>query len=517
MKFYLYFSAFITGLASLAVELAASRLLGAYFGTSNLVWAAIIGLILLYLTAGYFLGGAWADRSPRPLTLYAIMAWAGLGVALVPVVARPLLLRAATAFDQLQIGVLLGAFFSVLVLFSLPITLLGMVSPFVIRIVLGGERGGASRSGHVAGRVYAVSTLGSFVGTFLPDLLLIPLLGTRRTFLLLGLALVLAALLGMALTRPRRALLYLWMPVLIAALWLGWANKPIKNTAGQIYETESAYNYIQVLQVGDFRLLRLNEGQGIHSVYHPKQIAYHGSWMMFLAAPYFYAKPSLPRRMAIVGLAAGTVARQATAAFGPIPIDGYEIDPEIVRVGSRYFGLDALPNLNAHIEDGRVGIRRSPYRYDLIVVDAFRPPYIPWHLTTREFFELLKARLSERGAVAVNVGILPDDRRLMDDIAATMRAVFPSVYAARVPNAFNAIVYATNQPTQWGNLRANMAAVQSNPMAPALLVQAMEMAVSNRLRLGRGEVFTDDRAPVDLIADSMVLRYALEAGDAAIR
>ena len=517
MKFYLYFSAFITGLASLAVELAASRLLGAYFGTSNLVWAAIIGLILLYLTAGYFLGGAWADRSPRPLTLYAIIAWAGLGVALVPVVARPLLLRAATAFDQLQIGVLLGAFFSVLVLFSVPITLLGMVSPFVIRIALGGERGGTSRSGHVAGRVYAVSTLGSFVGTFLPDLLLIPLLGTRRTFLLLGLTLVLTALLGMALTRPRRALLYLWMPVLIAVLWLGWANKPIKNTAGQIYETESAYNYIQVLQVGDFRLLRLNEGQGIHSVYHPKQIAYYGSWMMFLAAPYFYANPLPPRRMAIVGLAAGTVARQATAAFGPIPIDGYEIDPEIVRVGYRYFGLDALPNLNAHIEDGRVGIRRSPYHYDLIVVDAFRPPYIPWHLTTREFFELLKARLSERGAVAVNVGILPDDRRLMDDIAATMRTVFPSVYAARVPNAFNAIVYATNQPTQWDNLRANTAAMQSAPTAPTLLVQAMEMAVGNRLRLGQGEVFTDDRAPVDLISDSMVLRYALEAENSASR
>jgi len=507
---YLYFSAFVTGLTSLAVELAASRLLGAYFGTSNLVWAAIIGLILLYLTAGYFLGGAWADRSPRPLTLYAIMAWAGLGVALVPVVARPLLLRAATAFDQLQIGVLVGAFLSVLVLFSAPITLLGTVSPFVIRIVLGGTRGGTSRSGRVAGRVYAVSTLGSFVGTFLPDLLLIPILGTRRTFLLLGLTLVLVALLGMASTRPRRALLYLWMPLIIAALWLGWANKPIKNTTGQIYETESAYNYIQVLQVGDFRLLRLNEGQGIHSVYHPKQLVYYGTWMMFLVAPYFYAKPSPPQRMAIVGLAAGTVARQATAAFGPIPIDGYEIDPKIVQVGYRYFGLDALPNLNAHVEDGRVGIRRSPYRHDLIVVDAFRPPYIPWHLTTREFFRLLKSRLSERGAVAVNVGFLPDDTRLMDDIAATMRTVFPSVYAVRVPNAFNAIVYATNQPTRWGNLLANLRAMRESPDSPMLLVRAMEIAAGNRLRLRAGEVFTDDRAPVDLISDGMVLRYVFE-------
>ena len=509
---YLFFTAFMTGLASLAVELTASRLLGAYFGTSNLVWAAIIGLILLYLTAGYFVGGRWADRDPRPYTLYRIVAWAGMAVALVPVAARPVLYRAADAFDALQMGVLVGAFVTVVVLFVVPVTLLGMVSPFVIRIAT--RR--TSEAGRVAGRVYALSTLGSFVGTFLPDLLLVPWLGTRRTFLLLGLLLTLTAWGGLWAVRRRLAWRYAWMPVAIAALWVFWASGPIKRTAGQIYETESAYNYIQVLARGDYRYLRLNEGQGVHSVYHPTQLAYYGAWMFFLDAPFFNAPPYRPaevRRVAVVGLAAGTVARQATAAFGPVPIDGYEIDPAILAVGRRYFGMAALPNLHAYAEDGRVGLRRSSYRYDLIALDAYRPPYIPWHLTTREFFQMVKRHLTPRGAVAVNVGAPPGDFRLADAIAATLSTVFPSVYAVRVPKTFNVMIYATVQPTHFANLEANLAALQRMPDVSHLLLTSLSLAATQRVTLdvAQGEVLTDDRAPVALLTDQMVLRFVFHS------
>jgi len=510
---YLFFTAFVTGLVSLAVELASARLLGAYFGASNLVWATIIGLILLYLTAGYFLGGRWADRDPRPLTLYRIVAWAGVAVALVPVVARPVLVRAADAFDALQLGILLGAFVSVMVLLVVPVTLLGMVSPFVIRIVT--RR--TAEAGRMAGRVYAVSTLGSFVGTFLPDLVLVPWLGTRRTFLLLGLLLTVTALGGILQVHPRAWWRYVWMPLLIVALWWLWASGPLKRTPGQVFEAESSYNYIQVLASGDYRYLRLNEGQGVHSIYHPTQLAYYGAWMEMLAAPFFNAPPYRPQdvhRVAIVGLAAGTVARQATAAFGPVPIDGYEIDAEIIRVGKRYFGLDALPNLHAYAEDGRVGLRRSPYRYDLIVLDAYRPPYIPWHLTTREFFQIVQAHLTPTGAVAVNVGAAPDDLTLVNAIAATLHTVFPSVYAVQVPQTFNVVVYATAQPTVFENLAANLAFLLQDPAPSDLLVQSLSIAEAHRLEPDwqHGEVFTDDRAPVALLTDRMVLRFLLEGG-----
>ena len=514
---YLFFLTFVTGLASLGVELSASRLLGAYFGTSNLVWASIIGLILLYLTAGYFAGGRWADRDPRPFTLYRIVAWAGLAVALVPVAARPVLYRAAMAFDALQVGVLAGAFLAVLVLFVAPVTLLGMVSPFVIRIATKS----AAEAGRVSGQVYAVSTLGAFVGTFLPDLLLIPWLGTRKTFLLLGLVLTLVAVGGLWMVRRKAVWRYVWMPLLIVLLWVGWASGPVKPTADMIYETESAYNYIQVLQKGGFRFLRLNEGQGVHSMYHPTQLAYYGTWMMFLAAPFFNDPATFPppvRRVAVVGLAAGTVARQATAAFGPVPIDGYEIDPAIIAVGERYFGMDALPNLHAYAVDGRVGLARSPYRYDLIALDAYRPPYIPWHLTTREFFQIVKAHLTPTGAVAVNVGAPPGDFRLVNAIAATMLTVFPSVHAVRVPNTFNVMLYATVQPTSAANLEASLVRLAQRADTPPLLLQAVQIAVSEPVRYdaAAGEVFTDDRAPVALLTDSMVLHFLL-AGEAQAR
>ena len=126
----------------------------------------------------------------------------------------------------------------------------------------------------------------------------------------------------------------------------------------------------------------------MHSIYHPQILQYNGPWDQFLVSPYFYAdrRPAEIQRVAIVGLAAGTTARQMTAVYGAIPIDGFEIDPEIVAVGKKYFGM-TMPNLSVHIGDGRLNLEQSPYKYDIIAVDAYRPPYIPFHLTTREFFQ----------------------------------------------------------------------------------------------------------------------------------
>ena len=134
MQKFTFFIVFISGMVSLSVEVAASRLLGNYFGTSNLVWASIIGLILIYLTAGYFLGGRWADRSPAYKTFFSILAWAALTTALVPLISRPILRLAADAFDNLRLGVMAGSFASVMILFIIPVTLLGMASPFAIRL-----------------------------------------------------------------------------------------------------------------------------------------------------------------------------------------------------------------------------------------------------------------------------------------------------------------------------------------------------------------------------------------------
>jgi predicted membrane-bound spermidine synthase len=510
---FLYLTAFAGGLVSLSVELAASSLLRPHFGTANLVWATIIGLILLYLTAGYFIGGRWADRSPRPTTLYQIVAWAGFSVGLVPFVAQPVLSLASPGFTNFRIALLGGSFIVVLLLFSIPVTLLGCISPFVIRLAVSD----VGTTGETAGRVYAISTAGSFLGAFLPDLLLVPTIGTRNTFVLMSLILLGVAIVGLirlSSRTKRRLLLYLSMTlvIILLAVLLGGQSVKAATDGTLIYDTESSYNYIQVIEQSDgCRHLLLNEGGGIHSVYCPDELRTPGPWDYFLIAPYFNPPPYPPdrvERVALVGLAAGTTARQVTEVYGPLPIDGVEIDPEIVRVGREYFAMDQ-PNLNAIAADGRAYLAQTDHRYTVIGVDAYRLPYIPPHLTTVEFFQTVRDHLTPDGVVAINVGRAGDDDRLVRAMVATLLEVFPSAHVIDVPQSFNAVVVATVQPTEAGNLEANLPLVEDDPFLHPTLLNA----VDNRHPTEPSDVvFTDDRASIEWMTNALLFDFILGGG-----
>ena len=508
-KTYLYFTVFCAGMTSLAIEFGASRLLGNTFGTSNLVWASIIGLILIYLTVGYFIGGRWADRSPKLQTMYSVLAWGGFTAGLVPFVARPVLRMAADAFDQLQVGILFGSFTVVLILFIVPVTLLGTISPFAIRLAIVDSR----QAGRISGQIYAISTLGSFLGTFLPVLVFIPLVGTTFTFLAFSLFLTVVALIGLQKAAGwRRTLMWIWMPIVLFGLGIIWGRGPIKKTAGEIYERESAYNYIQVIENNGYRYLRLNEGQGIHSEWHPTDLNFGGPWQEFLVAPFLNTPPyqlGQIKNLAIIGLAAGTVARQASAVFGAIPIDGFEIDPAIIQVGREYFGMN-LPNLNAIPQDGRVGLEHSLKTYTIIAVDAYRPPYIPPHLTTQEFFQETRDHLTSDGVLVVNVGRSPTDRTLVNQIASTIQSVFSSVFIVDVPGSFNSMIYATIQPTQFVNLQANLDLLRVEAGTPILLLDSLQVAIDNvQPTPPVSVVYTDDRSPIEWVTNKMILSYVL--------
>jgi spermidine synthase len=511
---FLMFAVFIAGLTTLGIELAASRLLGSVFGTSNIVWANIIGLILIYLTAGYFIGGRWADRRPEREPFYRLLAWASFTAGLVPIVAKPVLLSAAQAVERLNTAVMVGSFLSVLILFSVPVTLLGCVSPYAIRLSMDDPQ----KAGRISGQIYAISTLGSIIGTFLPVLILIPAIGTSMTFLTLSLTLMAVALIGLIRVRIGN-IKYLLMP--IALLLLSWLilRGPIKRTEGQIFERESSYNYIQVVEREGTRYLLLNEGQGIHSVYNPDRLATYGTWDYFLSAPYFNPAPvgsSEVKRIGIVGLAAGTIARQYTEVYGAIPIDGWEIDPEIIEVGQTYFGMNE-PNLNAFATDGRWGLAHSQYRYSIIGVDAYRLPYIPFHLTTQEFFRVVRDHLDENGVLVINVGRTFEDRRLIEAMAGTMGSVFPSLYLVDVPDTFNSILYATMQPTSVDNIFNNYLYLLDNPSSP-LLVDVVERTILSLKPVPVSEiVFTDDRAPIEQLTDSIALQFVLHGNVGILR
>ncbi|MBK8825087.1 MAG: fused MFS/spermidine synthase [Anaerolineales bacterium] len=511
MKKYLLFTVFVSGMTTLASELAAGRLIGNVFGTSNLVWASIIGLILIYLTLGYFLGGKWADANPTAGAMYRILAWGAFTIGLVPYIAGPVLRSAATAFEALSVGIMAGSFIAVLILFCVPITLLGAISPFAIRLSVDDT----SKAGQISGQIYAISTLGSFIGTFLPTLITIPTIGTKLTFFAFGFFLLIVALIGLARFASQREMIQLiWMPIVLVIVAVLSAGQSLKNSAGQVYETESAYNYIQVQEQSGFTLLKLNDGQGIHSIYHPDTLNYGGPWEQFLVGPYFYAnrKTADVKRMAIVGLAAGTAARQATAVYGDIPIDGFELDEKIVEVGKKYFGLN-LPNLTVHIGDGRLNLDRSEYKYDIIAVDAYRPPYIPPHMTTQEFFEVIASHLTDDGVLTINVGSVPGDRRLIDGLATTMGTIFPSIHIMDIPGTLNTMIFATKQPTVRENFSANLIALNADPNTNPLLIAAMSSTYVN-LKDGytTTTVFTDDLAPIEWIVNDMVVRFVLKGG-----
>lgn len=510
---YLFTTVFVGGMTTLAVEFTASRMLQTVYGTSNLVWANVIGLVLLFLTAGYFLGGWLADRRPSPHLFYTLATLAGFASVFFLLLMSIVLRSAATALAALNIGALLSSLIAVIVVLAAPITLLGCLSPFAIRL---GVRD-VAEAGRISGRIYAVSTWGSLLGTYLPVLVVIPVAGSRWAALIFGGILLVVGLIGLWQVDRRTAVGALVLPVLLVPSVAAGLSGSLKAYPGQIYETESAYNYIQVIRREDCNYLLLNEGQAYHSFYcDGGRVPRISVWSIMLAAPYFNEAVGDPpvESMAVIGLAAGTIPKQFTEVYGPIAIDGIELDPEIITVAQDYFALQE-PNIDIIIGDGRYQFNRLKGPYDIVTIDAYKVPYIPWHLTTQEFFNEVRARLTDDGVVAVNVGRVPGDRRLVGSMTATLQTVFPSVHAIDVPGSLNTILVATAQPTVSANLAEHAKSIEVDGYP--LLVQAMQTATDNVVPLTTSDVvFRDARAPVETIVDSLVLRYLLEEGVAGL-
>jgi spermidine synthase len=510
---YIYLTVFVAGMTTLAVEFTTSRMLQTVYGTSNIVWANVIGLVLLFLTLGYFLGGRLADRYPRSNVFYWLVTIAGVCSVVSLLVASLILRSAASALASINAGALISSLVGVIFTLALPITLLGCVSPFAIRLAMRDIH----EAGRLSGRIYAFSTLGSLLGTYLPVLLIIPLAGSRIAAILFGSALFIVGIIGLWRTKSqgRWAALFLGLLVVPIAFFLNKGS--LKDDPDQIYETESAYNYIQVIRQGDCNYLLLNEGQAYHSFYcddgHVPQISV---WSIMLAAPYFeeVAFSGPVRNMAVIGLAAGTIPKQFTQVFGPIPIDGIELDPDIVQAGREYFALDE-PNINVIVGDGRYELNQLKEQYDVITLDAYKVPYIPWHLTTQQFFGEVKDHLTDRGVLAINVGRVPNDRRLVEAVTSTLLKEFSTVHTIDVPGSLNTILVATVRPTSSQNLYANLAflGAEQDP----LLVRALQTAAENIVTTIASEVvFTDEKAPVETMIDSIVIRYLLEEGPGAL-
>src|SRR5918999_743843 len=412
---------FVVGTGSLGAEIAAVRLLAPYFGASTIVWANTIGIVLVALSVGYWLGGRLADRHPhmRGLCLLALTA-AGL-LALIPFAADPLLDLGVEALDSISAGAFIGSLLGVLVLVAGPVMLLGAVSPYAIRPV---------------GTLKAADTDGGRV----------------------------------------------------------------------IHEAETEYQYARVVEYPDgHRTLELNEGQAQHSVYYPDTVLTGDLWDAHVVLG-FAAFEEPPERVAILGNAAGPTSRAFEEFFPETRIDGVEIDGELSEIGREYFDMNN-PRLHLYHEDARPFLRRIDARYDVISVDAYRQPYIPFYLTTVEFFETVRDRLRAGGVLVVNVGHPEGQDDLEKVLTATIGEVFPNVMRDPMEDT-NTLLVASEAPLSAENLR------EAARDTPAGLRGTMQGAAS-RLQPGLpgGGVYTDDKAPVEWLIDKSIVDYAADGED----
>ncbi|MEX2645466.1 MAG: fused MFS/spermidine synthase, partial [Gaiellaceae bacterium] len=270
----------------------------------------------------------------------------------------------------------------------------------------------------------------------------------------------------------------------------------VKASEGRIlHEEESRYQFVQVVERAGVRRLYLNEGVAVHSVYRPDTVLTGGVWDVLLAIPALLDRE--PRSLAVLGNAGGTVARAYGVYWPQVEIDGVEIDPAVSEAGLRWLGMGENPRLRIVDADARPFLRRTDRRYDLIFVDAYRQPYVPFYLATREFFELAESRLRPGGVLALNVATLPGDSRLRDELAGTVAAVFPEVRVWPVLR-FNHFVIGLTTPLR---------GLRPVPVLGDLLASQLTGPVAPS-----ATPWTDDHAPVEWVIDRMILEYAARGG-----
>lgn len=497
----LYVLVFLAGACTLGAELTAARLLAPFFGTSTLVWANVIGLTLLYLALGYWIGGKLADRWPDPRRLGAVVLLAAVTIALFPLVTRPLFTLATEAFAEVASGVLIGSFLAVLLAFAIPITALGTVAPWALRLAVRS----VEDAGKVAGRLYALSTIGSLVGTFGSVIVMVPLFGASRTMYIFAVVLALSVV---PVLGARAAV----VPVVLAALLL-LPQSGIKAAPGDrvIWEGESPYQFIQVVEDerGD-RLLRLNEGWATHSVKVGPTGLVGNYWDVALCLPVAIDRPAAGR-LAVLGNAAGTSAVQYARFWPGWTVDGVELDGKVSEIGRRYMGMDEA-RLTVHTADARPWIARDVGPFDAIIVDAYHQPYIPFHMVTQEFFTVARDRLAPGGVLAINVGSPPGYDQALDAIAGTMATVFPVVEQYRV-NAFNTMVVAYPEAATAARAPERLRTAAPGTLAPI----CADLAAGAQVVAPTADPMTDDDAPIERLTDAALFAYIRDGAPGAMR
>jgi spermidine synthase len=520
--------AFVSGAALLGVELSASRVLAPFFGSSLFVWGSLIGVVLAGLSIGYWLGGALADRMPRPWLVVCVVVLGGLTVLAIPFLDDPVL-ELVVRWDP---GPRLDPLVAAILLFGAPSIVLAGVTPIVVRLLASS----VSSLGRTAGRLFSVSTAGSIAGTFATAFWLIPTLGIDQVLALMAVVLFATAALFALVER----LALVTVPAL-AALGLGLAaavsltpetggtlsaaqarnysplyrlqrerglarQADLGPDARVVFREETRYHRVSVVDDGGRRYLRFDSSfQSGMFIKQPFRTAFAYTDYFDLALAYHPGA----KRVLFIGLGGGSAPKRMWRDFPNVEIEVAELDPVVAEVARRYFALPSSPRLRVTVEDGRRFLLARDDRWDAIGIDAFFSDSIPFHLTTREFVELARDRLTPGGVIVTNVvgSLEGPSSKLFRSLYRTYASVFPTVLVHPVyenergaTNVRNIMVVATDSPaTDEGFLSRRWSEIRSRSRgAPDLAA-----AIRDRRRAGVPTddvpVLTDDYAPTDAL------------------
>lgn len=480
-----FFTVFISGFVILSLEMLGFRFLAPYFGSSTYVWGGLLGVILAALSAGYYFGGILADKKPDGALVFDLILYSTLYLTGVLFFYKDMLDFFAHS------GIIWGSIFSSLILFGPTMLLLGMISPFVIKLLAKEDTVGVT-----SGNIFALSTLGSILGTFFTSFVLIPEAGSFLTLIILTVLLLLLYILG-SYRKFHKTLIGTALIIFVLLV-------PEKKSESRIvFETESAYNVIQVEKNENQYFLYLNDPRWTQSHYL-KGLVSSGGYLDFMLLGKFLTDF---KDVLILGSGAGVSIRQFLYFSPEVKVDAVELDPKVTEVGRRFFGLVDDPRLKIYTEDARPFLSRIEKQYDLIEADVFSGgPFVPFYLTTREYFELVFQRLRPEGVMLMNVLAVGDDKTFASYLGNTIKSVFPSLFTVDLLKE-NTLFIAAKEKMSLEQFKIKLQS-HPDPVLDPIIQHALDKVVEFRFKEGV-PIFTDDRAPVEKLVYEMVKKEYL--------
>lgn len=495
-KYYLYLTEFFAGVAVMAVELGASRLLAPYFSSSQIVWTIIIGTIMIAMAMGNMWGGRKADKDPNPDRLYMRIIIAAIWIAAIPVVGKYIIIG-ISGLLVLAVSnnfLVIAAFSACMIIFVFPLFLLGTVTPSLAKYTVGS----LDESGKIVGTLGAFNTIGSIIGTFLPTFVTIPTVGTSITFLIFSGVLLLLGLIYFISKHVRLKSCAVAVGLYILCSVLGHSGSFAFWNKELVYEGESIYNYLQVAENDRSVILSTNVLFGVQSIRMKEDLLTGMYYDYALAAPVMAGAGKKEKLdIMVLGMGSGTYAAQCAEYFPQAEIEGVEIDEKITQLAREYFELPETVKVTTY--DGRAYLQAVDNKYDVIMVDAYQDITIPFQMSSVEFFTLVKEHLKEDGVMVVNMNMHTDEAGNINEyLADTIGSVFPQVYTVDVQGSTNRELFAFTDSKALDNL-------YNTAWEAKDLQRQMVLVGKNLVPYQPGElVLTDDKAPVEVLGMQVI-------------